>query len=118
MGDSTKLRQYPNCDYVIYNVHQTGDQGNTERRKNVKIKSNVRNIPDTLNQANYDIYKAPSKVKNYSVTIKETKRTIEWTSQPPNNRGALKDHQVLKGPVGKPQGKAKDAKTPLAGILI
>ena len=52
------------------------------------------------------------------MTIKETKRTIEWTSQPPNNTRALKDHQVLKGPVGKPQGKAKDAKTPLAGISI
>ena len=52
------------------------------------------------------------------MTIKETKRTIEWTSQQPKNARALKDHQVLKGPVGKPQGKAKDAKTPLAGIII
>ena len=84
----------------------------------MKIKSNVKNIPDTLKQEDYDTYKAPSKVKNYSVTIKETKRTIEWTSQPPKNTRTLKDHQVLKGPVGKPQGKAKDAITPLAGILI
>ena len=57
--------------------------------------------------------------------IKDTKRTIEWTNQPPkrtnqppkNTRG-LNNHQVLKGPVGKPQGRAKDCKTPLAGILI
>ena len=97
-----------------------GSSNNTGRKKKQVKKSNVKNIADTLNRENYDIYEIPSKAKELSVTIKATKppRKIDWVNQPPRSSQGSKPQHVVKGPVGEPQGKAKDVDTPLDGIVI
>lgn len=97
-----------------------GSSDNTGRKKKQIKKSNVKNIADTLNRENYDAYKIPSKLKELSVTIKATKppRKIDWVNQPPRSSQGIKPQHVIKGPVGEPQGKAKDVDTPLDGIII
>ena len=67
-----------------------------------------------------DVYKIPSEAKELSVTIKATKppRKIDWVNQPPRSSQGTKPQHVIKGPVGEPQGKAKDVDTPLDGIVI
>ena len=93
---------------------------NTGRKKKQIKKSNVKNIADTLNRENYDVYKIPSEAKELSVTIKATKppRKIDWVNQPPRSSQGSKPQHVVKGPVGEPQGKARDVDTPLDGIVI
>ena len=102
------------------NPAQGTSTDNTGRKKKQKIKSNVKNIADTLNQQNYDIYEIPSEVKELSVTIKTVNppRKIDWTNQPPSSREGSKTKFVVKGPVGQPQGKAKNCDTQLSGIVI
>ena len=102
------------------NPAQGTSTDNTGRKKKQKIKSNVKNIADTLNPQNYDIYEIPSEVKELSVTIKAVNppRKIDWTNQPPSSSEGSKTKFVVKGPVGQPQGKAKDCDTELSGIVI
>ena len=97
-----------------------GSSDNTGRKKKQVKKSNVKNIAGTLNRENYDRYKIPSEAKELSVTIKATKppRKIDWVNQPPRSSQGIKPQHVIKGPVGEPQGKAKDVDTPLDGIII
>ena len=97
-----------------------GSSDNTGRKKKQVKKSNVKNIAGTLNRENYDRYKIPSEAKELSVTIKATKppRKIDWVNQPPRSSQGIKPQHVIKGPVGEPQGKAKDVDTPLDGIVI
>ena len=95
------------------------DKDNSRRKKKTKKKSNVKNIPDTLNPNNYDIYKIPSKATQCSVTVKtKPPRKIDWVNQPPKNANKKKVYHEAKGSIGEPMGKAKDVKTPLECIII
>jgi hypothetical protein len=97
-----------------------GSSDNTGRKRKQIKKSNVKNIADTLNRENYDRYEIPSNAKELSVTIKATKppRKIDYVNQPPRSSQGIKPHHLIKGPVGKPQGKANDCETKLDGIVI
>ena len=95
------------------------NKGKTERKKITKKNPNVRNIADTLNANNYDMYKIPSKATQCSVTVKtKPPRKIDWVNQPPKNANKKKAYHETKGPIGKPMGKANDVKTPLECIII
>ena len=91
----------------------------TEGKKKTKKNPNVKNIQDTLNANNYDMYKIPSKATQCSVTVKtKPPRKIDWVNQPPKNANKKKAYHETKGPIGEPMGKAKDVKTPLECIII
>ena len=95
------------------------DKDKTERKKKTKKKSNVKNIQDTLNPNNYDMYKIPSKATQCSVTVKtKPPRKIDWVNKPPTNANKKKAYHETKGPIGEPMGKAKDVKTPLECNII
>ena len=61
------------------------------------------------------MYVTPAQLKEYSVTVKtKPPRKIDWLNKQPTQPKGLKGHQVVKGPVGEPMGKAKECKTHLA----
>ena len=61
------------------------------------------------------MYVTPAQLKEYSVTVKtKPPRKIDWVNKQPKQPREKKAHQVIKGPVGEPMGKAKECKSPLA----